>query len=535
MISSSAVNSDFSDVASTLTGSVASNGVTTITGQLKSSVNSTPAYSASFDLTTGFGSSTAGEADIWAGGSIQVEVTATSVTINQSATINGNLTLTGALIAGSIAFTGTGAIQIPAGTTAQRPVFAGNIVSNGTGGANGSYANAVLTGGSGTGATANLIVSGGAVTSVTLTGGVGYIVGDLLSTSSVGGLTGFSYEVTQANVKQGDIRYNTTLGYFEGYDGTEWQVMSTVTTAYTLQATAAAGLLTVNVLNAKTGAAPTAVDPLGIIFRDATLTNGDQVTAVVTSALSINTNGIGATLGTSNNVPFRFWIVAFYNGGTPCLGLINCSVPGTIYPLVDANLQSSVAISNAATSAGVYYSPNGITALNSPIKILGYLEYSGGLATAGNYSAGPTALQQFVAGVPKPGTVIQEVYTASTSGGSTSSGTPSATYNVNITPTSAINQIEVDATILSASASGSGTSNANSQIYRNNAIPLWGALQVGSGNSIVLVEGSNTFMLLDSPQTVASTNYAIFFWRTGTNVAAVSFGGGTVRLKEIMG
>lgn len=54
-ISSAAVNSDFSDIATALTQSVASNGETTITGQLKFPVGSAAAPSHSFaaDLTTG--------------------------------------------------------------------------------------------------------------------------------------------------------------------------------------------------------------------------------------------------------------------------------------------------------------------------------------------------------------------------------------------------------------------------------------------------------------------------------------------------
>jgi hypothetical protein len=89
VISSAAVNSDFADIATALTGSIASNGVTPITGQLKSSIVSTPAYSSSADGTTGFGSSTSGEADIWASGTIIVQVT------GAGATVNGNQTVTG--------------------------------------------------------------------------------------------------------------------------------------------------------------------------------------------------------------------------------------------------------------------------------------------------------------------------------------------------------------------------------------------------------------------------------------------------------
>ena len=63
---------------------------------------------------------------------------------------------------------------------------------------NGVYQNVPLTGGSGANAVADIVVSGGAVTNVTLTfGGNFYVVGDVLSCSSLGSTgTGFSINVT---------------------------------------------------------------------------------------------------------------------------------------------------------------------------------------------------------------------------------------------------------------------------------------------------------------------------------------------------
>ena len=60
-------------------------------------------------------------------------------------------------------------------------ITAGSLYTNGV------YQNVLLTGGSGANATADIVVSGGAVTSVTLTfGGNFYVVGDILSCSSLG-------------------------------------------------------------------------------------------------------------------------------------------------------------------------------------------------------------------------------------------------------------------------------------------------------------------------------------------------------------
>jgi hypothetical protein len=70
VISSSAVNSDFSDIATALTGSVASNGQTPITGALQTTLTASPGFVGSTDTTSGFGQNQTGQANIWAGGSI---------------------------------------------------------------------------------------------------------------------------------------------------------------------------------------------------------------------------------------------------------------------------------------------------------------------------------------------------------------------------------------------------------------------------------------------------------------------------------
>ena len=65
---------------------------------------------------------------------------------------------------------------------------------------NGVYQNVSLTGGSGANATADIVISGGAVTSCTVTfGGNFYVVGDILSCSSLGS-TGSGFSVTVSAV-----------------------------------------------------------------------------------------------------------------------------------------------------------------------------------------------------------------------------------------------------------------------------------------------------------------------------------------------
>jgi hypothetical protein len=74
-----------------------------------------------------------------------------------------------------------------------------------------------------------------------------------------------------------------------------------------------------------------------------------------TRALTISTFATGASLGSTNSVPFRFWILAFDNASTVVLGLINCSAPTQIFPLDETGIQRSVAMTAGATSTGVFY------------------------------------------------------------------------------------------------------------------------------------------------------------------------------------
>lgn len=457
MLSSSAVNSDFSDIATALTGSVASNGVTTITGQLKSSITASPAYSSSVDLTTGWGVSASGTAAIYASGSIVGTATSAGITLSVPLTVNGSIT------ASSFNFSGTGAIQIPAGTTAQRP----------------------------------------------------------------------------ATPVVGDIRFNINNFNYEGTpDGTRWDIMSQANTLITISASVASSLLTVSVLNGRTGAAATPADPVTLNFRDATLGAGDSGNVIVTSALSINTNGIGASLGSSNGVPFRFWLVAFNNAGSAVLGLINCSTPTQIFPLNETALQSSTPISNSATSAGVFYTPNGVTVSNAPIRILGYVEYANGLATAGTYLTVPTTIQLFSSGVKKPGDIVQMVQGTTSSSTGISGANTQTSLSASITPTSSINLILADADWMV----NSGTTSGITQYFRmaRTVGPTYFGTQQALTFSIL---GGGTLNLnlgghlsgLDAPGTTSSVTYAVF----GVNAGGSVFNGLTqpltMRLQEIMG
>ena len=187
-----------------------------------------------------------------------------------------------------------------------------------------------------------------------------------------------------------------------------------------LNASVASNILNVAV-KGNNGNDPSTSNPVLVALRDATAANGDPAWVAITSALSINTNAVGATLGAANGTPFRFWVVLFNNGGTPVLGLINCIGSGQIFALDETSVKSTTAMSSSATSAGVFYTPNGTALSNCAFRILGYVEYSSGLTTAGTYASAPTKIQLFGPGVPKPGQYTGVIAQSSTTTQTTTS------------------------------------------------------------------------------------------------------------------
>jgi hypothetical protein len=223
-----------------------------------------------------------------------------------------------------------------------------------------------------------------------------------------------------------------------------------------LNASVASNLLTVAV-KSNNGSDPSATNPVLIPFRDTTQANGDPVWVAVTAALSINTNATGATLGSANSTPFRFWVVAFNNGGSAVLALINCLTANGPVSLDASTLQSTTAISGSAISTATFYTPNGTTLTSKAFCVLGYVEYTSGLATAGTYSAAPDIVQLHGRGISLPGTLVQSqgnstgALATDTSGNCPGAGDSIMTNSQGsqfmsqaITPRSASNYLEVD-------------------------------------------------------------------------------------------
>jgi hypothetical protein len=220
---------------------------------------------------------------------------------------------------------------------------------------------------------------------------------------------------------------------------------------------------------------PSATNPVYVLFRSATAATGSLTLRKLTAATSVVVSS-GSTLGATNSVAFRVWVVGYDDAGTFRLAVINCvstaagagagrDVTG-IYPLSGWGIASSTAEggAGAADSSQIFYTG---TAVSSKAYVtLGYATWESGLAAVGTWSAGPTRAQLWGPTVPLPGQVIQVQRTAT---GAVSTGTtlipdddtiPQITegdqyMSQAITPSSAANALEVRAqALLSTSQAG---------------------------------------------------------------------------------
>lgn len=312
-----------------------------------------------------------------------------------------------------------------------------------------------------------------------------------------------------------------------------------------LTASVGSNILTI-AAKANDGTDASASNPILIPFRDPTIANGGPIWRAVTAALSINTNAVGATLGSSNSVPFRFWIVAFDDGGTVRLALKNCSTATQIFDLIETNPASATGISAAATSAGVFYCPNGVTITSKSFRVIGYLDYSSGLVTAGTYASAPVKLSLFGPGVKKPGDVVQISYNNITSSGTTAnnwvpSNTPPVIANggavgsLSLTSiTSPINRIRVTSCVL---VMGATSGDSSAWLYNGSAVV---AAATGRNNNSVPVPILVTYEAINAAALTytlyASSLSGVTTWNGSAGTAW--FGGLAstfIRIEEIMG
>jgi hypothetical protein len=168
-----------------------------------------------------------------------------------------------------------------------------------------------------------------------------------------------------------------------------------------------AGNATTIAIKTTAGADPSAGDPVHFIFRDEAPGTGGLVMRSVTAALSITLSS-GSAVGFINATAGRLWCVAFDDGGTVRLGVINCKSVANIYPLTSFGIASSTAEGGAGTadSAHVFYTSAAVA--SKAYTVLGYLTWETGLTTAGTWDAAPTRIQLFGHGVPLPNSVVHQ-------------------------------------------------------------------------------------------------------------------------------
>jgi len=215
-----------------------------------------------------------------------------------------------------------------------------------------------------------------------------------------------------------------------------------------INATVASNILTVAV-KTNTGVDPSNSNPILIPFRDPTIGNGGPIWRAATAANSIATV-VGAHFGISGaNTPFRLWVCLFDNAGGLGLALFQSvsggATPTGITTINEAAPASTTAMSASATSAGVFYTAAGVTLTTKSFRVLGYLEFSSGMATPGSYASAPTAIQLYSPGVALPGeyTGNMKWSTTNTNMTVTTANTWQATaLTASITLSSAMNAVE---------------------------------------------------------------------------------------------
>lgn len=219
----------------------------------------------------------------------------------------------------------------------------------------------------------------------------------------------------------------------------------------TLVPTVSSNALTVS-LKTAAGSDPSAADPIVAAFRSATLTSGSYDQVSLQAALSV-TVPAGSTFAVANNAPFKLHVGLVNDGGTLRLALIQCVSGTSVAPICDDKLISATNI-GTPTTAQAWHSTATVT--SKAFRYLGYLEWSSGLSTSGNYASTPTKVQLFGPGVPLPGSIIQTVVTRKSDTFTTSSTTYVDLTGMSASPTlqSAANICRIQATIAGSNSSG---------------------------------------------------------------------------------
>lgn len=293
------------------------------------------------------------------------------------------------------------------------------------------------------------------------------------------------------------------------------------------------------------GADATLLNPIIVPFQTVSGVNttGKPTTVNITSALSMTTSAIGASMGAANATPFRVWFALFNNAGVAVPAMRVCSTATGVQGVAESGVDSTVSIDASATSAGVWYTPNGTTLANCAYRLIGYCEYVTGntLATAGTYSADPSNVVLFGPGIKKPGDVVQtSVGTNSSIFTTTSSVFVPTNLTGSIQPTSSINLVRAQAQ--GALSCTGGVITAIAQLYRTSVANMIGnqALNFQNPPSGFGTGSTATNFALDKPQSTSALTYGVAVKGGG---ASINYSGtpaptattSNIVLDEIMG
>lgn len=290
-----------------------------------------------------------------------------------------------------------------------------------------------------------------------------------------------------------------------------------------LSTSRAAGAETIAIKTAA-GTDPSASDKVRIGFRDATAGSGAYSVLELTAATSLTISS-GSTLGATSGEAFRLWLVGFNDGGTFRLGIVKCALSDGVRSLSDNGLESSTAEGGAggADTAGTIYTGTAVT--SKAMRVLGYLEYT--LTTAGTWDAAPSLIHLAGEKTKLPGDRVQfrrvrdGTFTSGTTTTPLDNTIPQNTEGVEfsstqaITPTSAINYLQIMASI---QAENSANNNMTAALFQDTtANALVAATISNSGAS-----GRKQFVL-EHLMRAATTSATTFKVRIGGSGAGTTY------------
>lgn len=280
-----------------------------------------------------------------------------------------------------------------------------------------------------------------------------------------------------------------------------------------LSASVAASALTITLTDAS-GATPSSGSPVAIPFRSATEATGTVITRGVSAATTMVISS-GSTMGFANATAGRIWIVAFDDAGTVRLGAINCRSGNNVYPLAGYGVASSTAEggAGAADSAQVFYSGTAVS--SKAYAVLGYMEWSAGLTTAGTWGIVPTRVEVYRLGMKLPGDRVRLAPVTKTDTFSTTSTSFTAVTGLSsaIALTSAANIVRVGAVV--ATGADQAALNANLRLVRDSTALLVGDTAGLRVRTQAEISGQSDdgfavpMVAYDAPGTTSSVTYSV--------------------------